>query len=109
VEGLYSMDGDCPDMQELIKLKRRYDVWLMVDEAHSVGVLGATGRGIAEEQEIDPSDVEIWMGTLSKALCAAGGYIAGSAALIQVLKYNVPGFVFSVGIPPPVAAAALTA
>ncbi len=109
VEGLYSMDGDAPDMMELIKLKRRYNAWLMVDEAHSIGVLGPTGRGIAEEQNIDPADVDIWMGTLSKALCAAGGYIAGSSALIQVLKYNTPGFVFSVGIPPPVATAALAA
>jgi 8-amino-7-oxononanoate synthase len=107
VEGLYSMDGDCPNMPELIKLKRRYDAWLMVDEAHSVGVLGATGKGIAEEQNIDPRDVEIWMGTLSKALAGAGGYIAGSSALIQILKYNTPGFVFSVAIPPPVAAASL--
>ncbi|SKA25910.1 8-amino-7-oxononanoate synthase [Enhydrobacter aerosaccus] len=109
VEGHYSMDGDSPDMRELIKFKRRYDAWLMVDEAHSVGVLGRTGRGIAEEQGINPSDVDIWMGTLSKSLSAAGGYIAGSSALIQILKYNTPAFVFSVGMPPPVAAAALAA
>ena len=82
VEGLYGMDGDVPELAQLIKLKRRYSAWLMVDEAHSLGVLGATGRGIAEEQDIDPSDVDIWMGTLSKTLVSAGGYIAGSRPLI---------------------------
>lgn len=105
-EGLYSMDGDMPDLAALIKLKRRYKAWLMVDEAHSLGVLGATGRGIAEEQNVPPTDVDIWMGTLSKSLAATGGYIAGSKALIEILKYTTPGFVYSVGLSPPVAAAA---
>lgn len=109
VEGLYGMDGDVPDLPGLIKLKRRYNAWLMVDEAHATGALGATGRGIAEEQGIDPAEVEIWMGTLSKTLAAAGGYIAGSRALIELLKYTSPGFVYSVGLSPPVAAAAAAA
>lgn len=106
VEGLYSMDGDMPDLATLVKLKRRYDAWLMVDEAHATGVLGATGRGSAEEQGVDPADVDVWMGTLSKTLASAGGYIAGSAALIRLLKFTAPGFLFSVGLAPPVAAAA---
>lgn len=109
VEGLYGMDGDVPDLAGLIKLKRRYNAWLMVDEAHATGALGRTGRGIAEEQGIDPSEVEIWMGTLSKTLAAAGGYIAGSRALIELLKYTSPAFVYSVGLSPPVAAAATAA
>jgi 8-amino-7-oxononanoate synthase len=109
VEGLYGMDGDVPDLAGLIKLKRRYDAWLMVDEAHATGALGLTGRGVAEEQGIDPTEVEIWMGTLSKTLAAAGGYIAGSRALIELLKYTSPGFVYSVGLSPPVAAAATAA
>jgi 8-amino-7-oxononanoate synthase len=109
VEGLYSMDGDAPDLRSLVKLKRRYDAWLMVDEAHSIGVLGRTGRGVAEEQGIDPRDVDIWMGTLSKALASAGGYIAGSTALIELLKYTSSGFVYSVGLPPGAAAAAAAA
>lgn len=109
VEGLYGMDGDIPDLAGLIKLKRRYNAWLMVDEAHATGALGATGRGIAEEQGIDPTEVDIWMGTLSKTLAAAGGYIAGSRALIDLLRYTSPGFVFSVGLAPPVAAAATAA
>lgn len=109
VEGLYSMDGDVPDLSALIKLKQRYNAWLMVDEAHSIGVLGARGRGLAEEQNLDPRDVDIWMGTLSKALTSAGGYVAGSRQLIELLKYTSPGLVYSVGCPPPVAAAALSA
>jgi len=109
VEGLYSMDGDVADLSALIKLKRRYEAWLMVDEAHSVGVLGNKGRGIAEEQNIDPTEIDIWMGTLSKALTSAGGYIAGSRTLVELLKYTSPGFVYSVGSPPASAAAALSA
>jgi 8-amino-7-oxononanoate synthase len=109
VEGLYGMDGDMPNLGSLIKLKRRYDAWLMVDEAHSIGVLGATGRGLAEEQDVDPLDVDIWMGTLSKSLAAMGGYIAGCRPLIEVLKDTTPGFLFSVGLSPPIAAAARTA
>jgi 8-amino-7-oxononanoate synthase len=109
VEGLYSMDGDVADLSALIKLKHRYDAWLMVDEAHSIGVLGSRGRGLAEEQNVDPRDIDIWMGTLSKALTSAGGYVAGSRQLIELLKYTSPGLVYSVGCPPPVAAAALSA
>ncbi|WP_428681643.1 aminotransferase class I/II-fold pyridoxal phosphate-dependent enzyme [Reyranella sp.] len=109
VEGLYGMDGDVPDLAGLIKLKRRYNAWLMVDEAHATGALGRTGRGVAEEQGIDPAEVEIWMGTLSKTLAAAGGYIAGSRALIELIRYTSPGFVYSVGLAPPLAAAAAAA
>lgn len=109
VEGLYSMDGDTPDLRRLIEIKSAFDAWLMVDEAHSVGVLGETGRGLAEEQGVDPTLVELWMGTLSKTLASTGGYIAGSAALVALLKARAPGFVFSVGLPAPLAAAALAA
>ena len=109
VEGLYSMDGDAPDLKRLVEIKRASDSWLMVDEAHSAGVIGKTGRGIAEEQGIDPSHVEIWMGTLSKSFASTGGYIAGSQALIDILRAGAPGFVYSVGLPPALAAAATTA
>ena len=73
VEGLYSMDGDLPDLKRLIEIKRRHGAWLMVDEAHSLGVLGTTGRGLAEHAGVDPREVDIWMGTLSKTLAGAGG------------------------------------
>lgn len=109
VEGLYSMDGDMADLPALVDIKQRYKAFLMVDEAHALGVLGATGRGSHEHYGIDGRQVDIWMGTLSKTLAAAGGYIAGESALIEHLKYAAPGFVYSVGIAPPMAAAALKA
>lgn len=109
VEGLYSMDGDLPDLKQLVALKKRYGAWLMVDEAHALGVLGATGRGIAEHAGVDPREVDIWMGTLSKTLAGAGGYVAGSAGLVELLKLGVSGFIYSVGLSPPVAGAAIAA
>ncbi len=107
VEGVYSMDGDFPDLAEFIKIKKKHHALLMVDEAHSIGTMGANGRGIAEHTGVNPRDVDIWMGTLSKAFGSCGGYIAGDAALIELLKYTSPGFVYSVGLPPSNAAAAL--
>ena len=109
VEGLYSMDGDTPDLPRLIELKRRFGAWLMVDEAHALGVLGDRGLGSSEHWGIDPLDVDIWMGTLSKTLAGCGGFIAGSAELIEILKYRAAGMVYSVGMSPPLAAAALAA
>ncbi|WP_298820861.1 aminotransferase class I/II-fold pyridoxal phosphate-dependent enzyme [uncultured Roseibium sp.] len=107
VEGLYSMDGDFPDLKRVIALKQAYDAWLMVDEAHSIGVLGKTGRGISEHFDIDPNEVEIWMGTLSKTFSSCGGYIAGSKVLCDYLKVSAPGFVFSVGMSAALAGAAI--
>ena len=109
VEGHYSMDGDVPDLAGLVALARRHDAHIMVDEAHSMGVLGATGCGIFEHCGVDPSEVDIWMGTLSKTLAGCGGYIAGNAAMIDYLRHTAPGFVYSVGMSPPLAAAALAA
>ena len=109
VEGLYSMDGDCPDLAELVAIKQRHGAWLMVDEAHGLGVLGETGAGLFEHCGIDPRQVDIWMGTMSKTLSSCGGYIAGSAALVEFLKCTSGGFVYSVGVPPAMAAAAATA
>jgi 8-amino-7-oxononanoate synthase len=107
VEGLYSMDGDYPDLPRLIEIKRRYGAWLMVDEAHSLGVLGRRGYGLAEHFDVNPREVDIWMGTLSKTLSACGGYIAGSAQLIDYLKFIAGGYVYSVGMSPVLAAAAV--
>jgi 7-keto-8-aminopelargonate synthetase-like enzyme len=109
IEGVYSADGDIPDLPRFVEVKDRHGAMLMVDEAHSLGVLGDTGRGIAEHAGVDSCAVDIWMGTLSKSLASCGGYIAGSSALIEYLKYTAPGFVYSVGIPPSNAAAALAA
>ncbi|AJD42380.1 bifunctional 8-amino-7-oxononanoate synthase/2-amino-3-ketobutyrate coenzyme A ligase protein [Rhizobium gallicum bv. gallicum R602sp] len=108
VEGVYSMDGDIADLPALVELRSRYGFWLMVDEAHALGVLGQAGRGSFEHYGIDPHDVDIWMGTLSKTTSSCGGYIAGSQALADVLKAEAGGFVYSVGLAPVLAAAALT-
>lgn len=109
IEGHYSMDGDIPDLAAMVEIVRRHGAWLMVDEAHSLGVLGARGLGIAEECRIDPREVDIWMGTLSKSLVGCGGYVAASNEIISYLRASAPGFVYSVGMPPAVAAASLEA
>ncbi len=109
LEGIYSMDGDYPDLPHFIAIKRRYHAFLMVDEAHSFGVMGERGFGLREHCAVDSKDVDIWMGTLSKSLAGCGGYIAGEKALVEHLKYLAPGFLYSVGMPPPVAAASLAA
>lgn len=109
VEGVYSMDGDFCDLPGLIEIKKKHRAMLMVDEAHSFGTMGSTGRGIAEHFGVEPRDVDIWMGTLSKSAASCGGYIAGGKALVELLRYTAPGFVFSVGMPPAQVAAALAA
>jgi len=109
IEAVYSMDGDYPDLARFVDVKTKHRAMLLVDEAHSLGTMGRTGRGIGEHAGIDRAGVELWMGTLSKSLASCGGYIAGSAALIEYLKYTAPGFVYSVGLSPPNAATALAA
>jgi len=106
IEGHYSMDGDIPDLPRFIEMARRHDAWLMVDEAHALGVVGARGHGVHEHFGIDPNEVDIWMGTLSKTLSGCGGYIAVNASLIEWLRHSAPGFVYSVGLAPALAAAA---
>ncbi|MDA7977592.1 MAG: aminotransferase class I/II-fold pyridoxal phosphate-dependent enzyme [Pirellulales bacterium] len=109
IEGVYSMDGDFPELPKFVDLRNRYKTFLMVDEAHSLGVLGQHGHGIGEHFDIDPAEVDLWMGTLSKSCASCGGYIAGNRAVVEYLKHTAPGFVYSVGIPPANAAAALEA
>lgn len=107
VEGAYSMDGDLCPLPELVELKHKYDCFLMVDEAHSFGTVGFAGRGVTSHFGVDPREVDILMGTLSKSMNSCGGYIAGAGEFIRYLKYNLPGFVFSVGMTPSNTAAAL--
>ncbi|MER5642252.1 aminotransferase class I/II-fold pyridoxal phosphate-dependent enzyme [Kitasatospora sp. NPDC002227] len=109
VEGAYSMDGDLVDLPAVIELKKRYGALLMVDEAHSIGTVGAGGRGVGEFFGVDRADVDLWMGTLSKAFASCGGYLGGSARLVRWLRHTLPGFVYSVGLTPANAAAALAA
>ncbi|GAA2997931.1 glycine C-acetyltransferase [Actinokineospora diospyrosa] len=105
-DAVFSMDGDVADIPAISELCRRYDAALMVDEAHSIGVLGATGRGVVEHFGLDRASVPIRMGTLSKTIPSTGGYVAGSADLVFALKNNARGWMFSAaGTPPQVAAA----
>ncbi|WP_284706031.1 aminotransferase class I/II-fold pyridoxal phosphate-dependent enzyme [Streptomyces malaysiensis] len=109
VEGAYSMDGDLVDLPAVIELKRRYGALLMVDEAHSIGTVGERGRGVGEFFGVDRTDVDLWMGTLSKTFASCGGYLGGSARMVRWLRHTLPGFVYSVGLTPANAAAALAA
>ena len=109
IEGVYSMDGDFADVPRFIEVKKKHGAILMVDEAHSFGTMGSSGHGMAEHFGFDARDVDIWMGTLSKSAASCGGYIAGSKAAVDLLRYTAPGFVFSVGAPPAQVAAALAA
>ncbi len=107
IEGVYSMDGDYPDLPRFIEVKKRHDALLYVDEAHSLGTMGPGGRGICEFFSVDPAEGDLWMGTISKALGAGGGYLAGRERLIRYLGCTTPAFVFSTACSPPNAAAAL--
>lgn len=109
IEGIYSMDGDYPDLARFVEIKRRHDALLYVDEAHSLGVLGATGRGLFEQCGVAPEDVDVWMGTMSKTLAGCGGFIAGCQPLVDMLRNYTPSFLFSVGLSPVLAAASLAA
>ncbi|MEM1387581.1 MAG: aminotransferase class I/II-fold pyridoxal phosphate-dependent enzyme [Pseudomonadota bacterium] len=109
VEGLYSMDGDIPDLPRLIEIKKTHDTWLLVDEAHSYGALGATGRGITEHFGIDPGEIELSVGTLSKSFVSSGGFICAAEDVIAWLRFTLPGFVYSVGLSPATVATAQTA
>ncbi len=106
VDAVFSMDGDITNLPEIIRLCRQYKAMLMVDEAHSVGVLGETGHGIEEYFGLEGDGVDIRMGTLSKTIPSIGGYIAGSSDLITYLRHSVRAFVFSAALPPASAAAA---
>ncbi|MBV7697859.1 aminotransferase class I/II-fold pyridoxal phosphate-dependent enzyme [Streptomyces sp. TRM70350] len=109
VEGVYGMDGDIADLPALVQVKRRHGALLMIDEAHSIGTIGATGRGIGEYADIDRPAVDLWSGTLSKALASGGGYVAAKRSVVEYLGYTVPGFVHSAGMPQADTAASLAA
>lgn len=109
IEGLYSMDGDYPELPNFVRIKDKYKAWLYVDEAHSIGTLGPTGRGLAELYGVERNEVECWMGTLSKSFGSCGGFIGGRHELIRYLKYTTPGYVFAAGMPPANVGAALGA
>ena len=109
IEGAYSMDGDIAPVPDFVRVKKEYGCFLMVDEAHSACVIGEHGGGVDEYFGLDGNDIDIKYGTLSKGLGTCGGYLAGKKCLIDYLRYNMPGFVFSVGISPALAAGSLAA
>jgi 7-keto-8-aminopelargonate synthetase-like enzyme len=109
VEGLYSMDGDLPDLPGLIALKHRHQCWLLVDEAHSIGVLGERGRGISEHFGTDPGEIDLIVGTLSKTFVSCGGFLCARQEIIDWLRFTLAGFVYSVGQSPIITASARAA
>jgi len=104
-DAVFSMDGDVLDLPKMVELCKKYHAWLMIDEAHSVGVLGRTGRGIEEHFGLGDV-VDIKMGTLSKTIPSVGGYVAGKKELIQYLRHASRAYIFSAALPPAQAAAA---
>jgi glycine C-acetyltransferase len=108
-DAVFSMDGDIADLPNLIDICRKHDALLVIDEAHSTGVLGKTGHGIFEHFGIEPGENVLKMGTLSKAIASVGGYIAGSKEMVFALKNHARGFVFSAALSPPQTAAAQAA
>jgi glycine C-acetyltransferase len=107
-DAVFSMDGDAIDFPKMVALCQKYNAWLMIDEAHSVGVLGKTGRGIEEHFGMEGS-IDIKMGTLSKTIPSVGGYIAGKKELIDFLRHASRAYIFSAALPPAQAAASLEA
>jgi 8-amino-7-oxononanoate synthase len=109
VDSVFSMDGDEAPLAELIEIKRRYGAFLLVDEAHSIGAVGQNGRGICESQGIDPADIDILTGSLSKAIPSSGGFVAGSRGLKIYIQHGSGPYMFSAAMTPANAAASLEA
>ena len=109
VEGVYSMDGDVCPLAEIVRLKEKHGAFLLVDEAHSLGVLGRTGRGADEHCGVPPGAVDLWTGSLAKTIPANGGYLAGNRQLMLYLQHGSAPFMFSAALCPASAGAALAA
>jgi len=109
VDGVFSMDGDIAPMPEIIEIAKQYDSSTMVDEAHALGAVGPNGRGVDDYFDLEPGAVDIYMGTLSKAIPSVGGYIAAKKDVITYLKFTSNAFIFSAALPPVSTAVALKA
>jgi glycine C-acetyltransferase len=109
VDAVFSMDGDIIDMPRVVELCRRHGALLMVDEAHSLGVLGETGHGIQEHFELDPDDIDVKMGTLSKTLAGCGGFVAADEEITTFLRHHARGYIFSGALPAGQASVAIAA
>jgi 8-amino-7-oxononanoate synthase len=109
VDAVFSMDGDIIDLPGVVDLCKKYDALLMVDEAHSLGVLGQTGHGVQEHFHLDPRDIDIKMGTLSKTLAGCGGFVAAREEVITYLRHHARGYIFSGALPAGQASVAIAA
>ncbi|KAI1720851.1 aminotransferase class I and II domain-containing protein [Ditylenchus destructor] len=107
VEGIYSMEGTIVNLPAIIAIKKRYKAYLFIDEAHSIGALGPTGRGVVEYWRCNPKDVDILMGTLTKSFAGAGGYVAGSKDLIRHMRRNTAGSIYGSSMSAPIVAQVL--
>lgn len=108
VDGIFSMEGDLCDLPGIVSLKKKYGARLILDDAHGIGVFGATGRGTAEHFGLE-DEVDLLIGTFSKSLASTGGFVAGDEEVIYYLKHHARSLIFSASIPPASAAAALAA
>lgn len=109
VDAVFSMDGDIIDLPGVIDLCRKHQALLMVDEAHSIGVLGKTGRGVQEHFNLSADDIDIKMGTLSKTLAGCGGFVAAREEVITYLRHHARGYIFSGALPSGQASVAIAA
>ncbi|TKY62998.1 Long chain base biosynthesis protein 2d [Spatholobus suberectus] len=103
VEGIYSMEGEICKLPDIIVICKKYKAYTYLDEAHSIGAVGKTGRGVCELLSVDTADIDIMMGTFTKSFGSCGGYIAGSKELIKYLKYTCPAHLYATSISPPAA------
>ena len=103
IEGIYSMEGEMCRLREMIEIKKKYDTYLYLDEAHSIGAIGRSGRGVCEYFDVDPSDVDIMMGTFTKSFGSFGGYIASNKGVIDHLRRTCASPLYSNGMAPPCA------
>jgi 8-amino-7-oxononanoate synthase len=109
VDGVFSMDGDTAPLSDLARVCGEHEAWLMVDDAHGFGVMGADGAGTTQEFGLDTTQVPVLMATLGKAMGTAGAFVAGSEVLIETLIQSARNYIYTTAIPPAVAAASLTA
>ncbi|UPQ98363.1 pyridoxal phosphate-dependent transferase [Chloropicon primus] len=103
IEGIYSMEGDMPLLKEIVALKKKYNCYLYLDEAHSIGALGQSGRGLCEHTGVSFDDVDVLMGTFTKSFGSCGGYIASTKDVIEYLRNSSPGFTYATSISMPAA------
>ncbi|XP_020517282.1 long chain base biosynthesis protein 2a isoform X2 [Amborella trichopoda] len=101
VEGIYSMEGELCQLPEIVAVCKKYKAYIYLDEAHSIGAVGKSGRGVCELLGVDPADIDVMMGTFTKSFGSCGGYIAGSKELIQYLKYTCPAHLYATSMSPP--------